>query len=83
MTSSQGEPVSEVIRPPGPYAAASTAVASRIPDLRGKTVGELWDSSNPNRPLQVFVKPEWIGVLVMPSSPRGGAPRSLRRCPFR
>ncbi len=43
MTISDREPVYEVVWPLGPPAAVPTALASRSPDLSGKTVGELWD----------------------------------------
>jgi hypothetical protein len=37
------EPVYEVVWPLAPVTAAPTALAPRVPDLSGKTVGELWD----------------------------------------
>ena len=43
MTTSGREPDYEVVWPLAPSAAAARALAARIPDLSGKTVGELWD----------------------------------------
>jgi len=43
MTTSNREPVYEVVWPLAPSAAAFAPLASRAPDLSGKTVGELWD----------------------------------------
>jgi len=43
MTTADREPVYEVVWPLAPSAAAPTALASRSPDLAGKTIGELWD----------------------------------------
>ncbi len=43
MTPSSRESIYEVVWPLAPSAAAAAALASRIPDLSGKTVGELWD----------------------------------------
>src|ERR671923_1913195 len=43
MTTPDREPVYEVVWPLAPSSAAPTALASRSPDLAGKTIGELWD----------------------------------------
>ncbi len=43
MTTSDREPVYEVVWPLAPSAAPTAAMASRGADLNGKTVGELWD----------------------------------------
>ena len=37
------EPVYDVVWPLAPSAAPAAALAARVPDLRGATVGELWD----------------------------------------
>ena len=37
------EPVYDVVWPLAPSAAPAGSLAARAPDLRGKTVGELWD----------------------------------------
>ncbi|HEU5321778.1 MAG TPA: hypothetical protein VFX28_13310 [Methylomirabilota bacterium] len=43
MTTGGREPVHEVVWPLAPATAAPTALAARPADLRGKTIGELWD----------------------------------------
>ncbi|MBI4628260.1 MAG: hypothetical protein HY729_06090 [Candidatus Rokubacteria bacterium] len=42
-TTANREPLYEVVWPLGPAAAPTAALASRTPDLRGRTIGELWD----------------------------------------
>lgn len=43
MTNPEHEPVYDVVWPLAPSAAPAATLAARLPDLSGKTVGEVWD----------------------------------------